>query len=118
MLTTSLTSRFPVLSGLRVEWDSSKERGSRVLSVALDLDSVNESGQSTPSIGSTTPHEEDIPRSRDTRKYRILTRYYMSEGFDGYEAMKERGTYVIDDEEGQMFSTVVRQYLMGKWFAA
>ena len=44
---------------------------------------------------------------------RILTRYYMSEGHDGYEAMKERGTYIVADEEGQMFSTVVRQYLMG-----
>ena len=45
--------------------------------------------------------------------YKVVTREYLAEGHDGYDALKE-GRYLIDDEAGQMMSTIVRKYLLGE----
>ncbi|KAL0567578.1 hypothetical protein V5O48_014416 [Marasmius crinis-equi] len=107
--------RFPVISGMRVSWDSRRERGQRVLGVWLTKEAEEsihgDSGHSTPRIVDGEP----IPRSDTSRKYKIVTREYMAEGHDGFEALK-RGTYLVDDENGQPMSTLVRKYLLGSQF--
>lgn len=64
--------------------------------------------------GASTPNvvdDEEIKREKIGRKYSIITREYMAQGHDGFEALKGN-KYLIDDEVGQMFSTLVRQYLL------
>ena len=46
------------------------------------------------------------------RMYRIVTREYMAQGHDGFVPLKGQ-KYLVDDESGQMMSTIVRKYLLG-----
>jgi len=45
--------------------------------------------------------------------YRVVTREYLASGHDGYDMLKGN-KYLIEDEGGQMMSTVVRKYLLGE----
>jgi hypothetical protein len=54
---------------------------------------------------------DEIKQEKNGRKYSIITREYMAQGHDGFAALKGN-KYLIDDEVGQMFSTLVRQYLL------
>lgn len=123
-------SRFPIVSGFRISWDSRRPPGQRVLGVWLvqepsgsTTSTPAQSGTATPS-GTTTPlHSgletpqlvdiEEIKREKDGKKYRIVTREYMAQGHDGFDALKGH-PYLVDDESGQMMSTIVRKYLLGK----
>ena len=88
------------------------------------------SGANTPfRSGSTTPSGlavqelnrtlgglvdlEEVRRVRGGRKYSIVTREYMAQGHDGFTALKDQ-RYLVDDESGQMMSSIVRKYLLGK----
>ncbi|KAF7295257.1 25S rRNA adenine-N(1) methyltransferase [Mycena indigotica] len=107
--------RFPVVSGLRVSWDSRRKPGERVLGVWLtkeveDSHTHGESGHDTPQIIDSMPIERSSGQT-----FKIVTREYMAEGHDGFEALK-RGRHLIDDESGQIMSTLVRKYLMGSHF--
>lgn len=66
-----------------------------------------DSGDSTPNF----VDGDEIKRERNGRKYNILTREYLAQGHDGYVALMG-SKHVMDDEVGQMFSTLVRQYLL------
>ncbi|KAJ6547135.1 Metallo-dependent phosphatase-like protein [Mycena capillaripes] len=109
--------RFPVISGFRVSWDSRRSAGERVLGVWL-LNEIEESdsghdganGQSSPRLVDGDP----IQKTTD-KTYKIVTRSYMAEGHDGFTAL-QRGRQLIDDEGGQIFSAIVRKYLMGSHF--
>ncbi|KAH9952203.1 Metallo-dependent phosphatase [Amylocystis lapponica] len=124
--------RFPVISGFRVSWDSRRPPGQRVLGVWL-LQELSGSTSSTPSTsasssrtsltsaGSITPASastpmlvdgEPIARTRGGRMFRIVSREYMAQGHDGFAALKG-SRYLVDDESGQMMSTIVRKYLLG-----
>ncbi|KAK0240597.1 Metallo-dependent phosphatase-like protein [Armillaria nabsnona] len=108
--------RFPVVSGMRVSWDSRREPGQRVLGVWLSKeveDSVHDgsSGRSTPRLVDAFP----IERVEGGRKYSVVTREYMAQGHDGFLPLK-RNRYLVDDEVGQMMSTLVRKYLLGSHF--
>jgi 5'-nucleotidase len=64
--------------------------------------------------GTITPILEDgdaIKREKEGRKYVIVTREYMAQGHDGFLSLKD-GKYLIDDEVGQMYSTLIRKYLL------
>ncbi|KAJ6606568.1 Metallo-dependent phosphatase-like protein [Mycena vulgaris] len=87
--------RFPVLSGFRVAWDSRRTPGQRVTGIWL-------------------LNEDPIQKNTDQR-YNIVTRQYMAEGHDGFGAL-QRGQLIIDDEGGQLASTIVRKYLMGSHY--
>ncbi len=105
--------RFPVVSGMRVSWDSRREPGQRVLGVWLSKeveDSVHDgsSGRSTPRLVDAFP----IERVEGGRKYSVVTREYMAQGHDGFLPLK-RNRYLVDDEVGQVMSTLVRKYLLG-----
>ncbi|KAK0197572.1 Metallo-dependent phosphatase-like protein [Armillaria mellea] len=108
--------RFPVVSGMRVSWDSRREPGQRVLGIWLSKeveDSVHDgsSGRSTPRLVDAFP----IERVEGGRKYSVVTREYMAQGHDGFLPLL-RNRYLVDDEVGQMMSTLVRKYLLGSHF--
>ncbi|KAG5645876.1 hypothetical protein DXG03_005023 [Asterophora parasitica] len=110
--------RFPVISGFRVSWDSRRKPGNRVRGVWLlqeraesENDAENDKGTSTPVLIDGEP----IARSATGRKYKIVTREYMAEGHDGFMAFKGK-PYLVDDETGQLFSSLVRKYLLGSHF--
>ncbi|KAK7440247.1 hypothetical protein VKT23_017188 [Stygiomarasmius scandens] len=102
--------RFPVISGFRVTWDSRCEPGSRVKSISL----VHDEGTDTPR-DDQSHNLEPIERKKDGRKYKIVTRNYMAEGHDGFSALQGH-KYLIDDEQGQTMSSIVRKYLLGSHF--
>lgn len=108
-----------------MEWDSRRPPGQRVLSVHLDPE-INESTTDTPAhtSGDVTPTQaapvnfshntiDEVKREKGGRVYKVVTREYLAEGHDGYDVLKE-GKYLVDDEAGQMMSTVVRKYLLGE----
>ncbi|KAJ7349288.1 Metallo-dependent phosphatase-like protein [Mycena albidolilacea] len=109
--------RFPVISGFRVSWDSRRSPGERVLGVWL-LNEIedSDSGHDAAS-GSSTPRVIDGPQITRTtgQTYKIVTRSYMAEGHDGFAAL-QRGKPLIDDEGGQIYSAIVRKYLMGSHY--
>jgi len=58
---------------------------------------------------------EPVLRVKGGRKYKIVTREYMADGHDGYEAL--RGSrQLIDHESGDLMSSIVRRYLLGSHF--
>ncbi|KAJ7445778.1 Metallo-dependent phosphatase-like protein [Mycena galericulata] len=109
--------RFPVISGFRVSWDSRRRPGQRVIGVWLSNEIEDSESGHDPVSGQSTPRFVDgapIERTAD-RTYKIVTRQYMAEGHDGFIALK-RGKHLIDDESGQLMSTIVRKYLMGSHY--
>lgn len=94
------TRRFPSISGFRVSWDSHREPGNRVLGIWLLTQENNH------------VKEEPVKRESGGRKYTLVTREYMADGHDGFEALT-RARVLIDDECGSLLSTIVRQYLLG-----
>lgn len=96
-------SRFPIVSGLRVEWNSTKPPGERVVGIWTLGGDDQEAGV-----------EEPVINSNEGRTYKIVTREYLAQGYDGFDALK-RGTYIIDDENGELMSSIVRKYLLGSW---
>ncbi|KAF9070381.1 Metallo-dependent phosphatase-like protein [Rhodocollybia butyracea] len=108
--------RFPVISGMRVSWDSRREPGKRISGIWLTKeieDSIlnGESGYFTPRFIDSEP----ILRAKGGRQYRIVTREYMALGHDGFSAL-QGWKYLVDDETGQPMSTVVRKYLLGSQY--
>ncbi|KIM57102.1 hypothetical protein SCLCIDRAFT_1219786 [Scleroderma citrinum Foug A] len=104
--------RFPVISGFRVSWDSRRPAGQRVLGIWL-LQETQSDGSS-----SGTPvlvDGEEVKREKSGRTYTIMTREYLAEGYDGYTALTD-GKYLIDEENGQLMSALVRKYLLGSRF--
>lgn len=47
------------------------------------------------------------------RIYRLITRDYMAEGYDGFTALKNR-KFIVDDDNGQLMSSIVRSFLLGE----
>ena len=102
-------------------WDSRRPPGQRVISVHLDPE-IGESTIDTstfspttagPAINVTRDPAEEVKREKGGRMYRVVTREYLASGHDGYEMLKGN-KYLIEDEGGQMMSTVVRKYLLGE----
>ena len=114
-----------MISGFRAVWDSRRPPGQRVISVHLDAE-ISESTIDTPTdtSGGATPikpavinvdHDpnEEVKREKGGRMYRVVMREYLASGHDGYDMFKG-SKYLIEDEGGQMMSTVVRKYLLGE----
>lgn len=105
--------RFPVISGFRVTWDSRLSPGQRVLGIWLLRETPgfgnNDNG------GPTLVDGEEVKREKTGKMYKIVTRQYMVEGHDGFTPLVGR-KYLVDDENGQLMSTLVRKYLLGCLF--
>ncbi|OJA12754.1 hypothetical protein AZE42_07929 [Rhizopogon vesiculosus] len=102
--------RFPVISGFRVSWDSQRPAGQRVLGIWLQKDVAN-----SESNGITVVDGDEIKPDKEGKKYKIVTREYLAQGNDGYDALTGHN-YIIDDETGQIMSSIVRKYLLGSHF--
>jgi 5'-nucleotidase len=117
---TGDSRRFPIVSGLRVSWDSRRPPGQRVLGIWLLQEvAVIPSGGSGTSSGTGTPALVDgefVKREKNGRTYKIVTRNYLATGHDGYTTLPGH-RYLIDDENGQLMSSLVRKYLLGGYGA-
>jgi len=110
--------RFPVISGFRVSWDSRRPPGQRVLGVWLQEEQADDASTMSTDSGLSTPALKDgdaISPDHTEPIFKILTREYMAQGRDGFTPLKGN-KYLIDDESGQITSTVVRKYLLGSQF--
>lgn len=107
--------RFPVISGIRVSWDSQRGPGNRVLGVWLlrEAEDSEDGGESAEASTPKLVDFEPIERNESGRKYKIVTREYMAEGHDGFLAFKGK-KFLIDDEGGSLMSAIVRKYLLGE----
>jgi hypothetical protein len=80
------------------------------------LNEIEESDSGHDDVdGLSTPRIVDGPQIQRTtdKTWKIVTRSYMAEGHDGFTAL-QRGRPLIDDEGGQIYSAIVRRYLMGE----
>ena len=85
-----------------------------MVSLRLAID-PKDSNRDEPSNQEPASHDGlPIERQRGGRMYKIVTREYMAQGYDGYDALKGC-KYLIDDENGKLMSALVRQYLLGEW---
>ncbi len=104
-----------MISGFRVSWDSRRPPGQRVVGIWLQEEYPDNVSIKSSDSGPSTPvlkDGESILRDDVEVKYKILTRDYMAQGHDGFTSLKGN-KYLIDDETGQIMSTVVRKYLLG-----
>jgi len=126
--------RFPQVAGMRVVWDSRRPPGKRVISVHIlhqpydgQVDeSSNELKMKMRRFYKFAPDDEDdegsvmvyrsSPRVREAlqmdKTYRVVTRGYLASGNDGYDMLKQ-GKFIVDGENGQLMSTIVRKFLLG-----
>ncbi|TCD68923.1 hypothetical protein EIP91_009474 [Steccherinum ochraceum] len=85
---------------------------------SLLQDAVNTASATTNTNNSNNASQQkltdiwEVKREKGGRKYRIVTREYMAAGHDGFLPLKGQ-KYLVDDESGQMMSTLVRKYLLG-----
>jgi 5'-nucleotidase len=91
----ALEGRFPQVSNIVFEFDISLPAGNRIIRASID----------------GRPIEPE-------KKYLLATRGYMGRGKDGYSSLliKSAGgeaEEVVDEENGLLISTIVRQYFMG-----
>lgn len=104
--------RFPVISGFRVSWDSRRPAGQRVLGIWLLKETLGSQSDGSSSGKPVLVDGEEVKREKSGRTYTIMTRQYLAEGHDGYTALTD-GKYLIDEENGQLMSALVRKYLLG-----
>ncbi|KAJ2931439.1 hypothetical protein H1R20_g5714, partial [Candolleomyces eurysporus] len=99
--------RFPVISGMKVTWDSRKEPGQRVTGVWI----IKELGDDNEEA----VYLEPVKREKDGPKYKLVTREYMADGHDGFLPLKGCPR-LIDEECGSLMSSIVRKYFLGSQF--
>ncbi|CAG8649887.1 5151_t:CDS:2 [Funneliformis caledonium] len=114
--------RFPIVSGLKIEYNQKADPGSRLRNVWL-----TERCQPTPMEESEKQNidndsEENVPytivEKLDLQKtYTVCTRGYMASGYDGFTALAKPTTqFLVDDENGILLSTLVRRYFLGLYY--
>ncbi|GAK63314.1 metallo-dependent phosphatase [Moesziomyces antarcticus] len=135
--------RFPQVAGMMVKWDSTKPPGKRLVSVELldnPLDTPASAQPKDAKHGDAKHDDADVGKLRRfsltelpgggydlevhrpalvsrgalelDKTYRVVTREYLAEGYDGFDALK-RGRFVVDHENGQLMSAIVRKFLLG-----
>lgn len=109
-----LKRRFPIVSGFRVKWDSRKPKGNRVLSIALLHGGRDDRSDNSGDTDEVEEPVENKSKEEGGRTYNVVTRLYMAQGFDGYDALKS-GKYLVDEENGRIMSDLVRHFLLGEW---
>jgi len=107
--------RFPVVSGLKIEYDPNLPPEKRVRNIYLT--------ERLP----PTFDDDDTPTSQGSlsiiapldlnQTYTVCTRYYLAQGYDGYSALNRPTTqYIVDDEAGVILSTLVHRYFIGLYY--
>ncbi|CAG8708901.1 7943_t:CDS:2, partial [Dentiscutata heterogama] len=108
--------RFPIVSGLKIEYNRNAEPGDRLRNVWLTERQVDDEGEDENISDDPGPHR--IIGKLDMQKtYTVCTRAYLASGSDGYKAFAEPTTqYLVDDENGMILSTLVRRYFIGLYY--
>ncbi|OWZ73671.1 hypothetical protein AYX14_00816 [Cryptococcus neoformans] len=121
--------RFPIVSGLAVKWDHTRPPGQRILSVhqlaqpkkddddwedPADMVDFKEQEDGTTVVVKQKKLQlgEEVKNEEGGRMYKVITRDYMAQGYDGFEALKNRN-FIVDDENGQIMSSILRSFLLG-----
>ncbi|KAH9901135.1 Metallo-dependent phosphatase [Cubamyces lactineus] len=105
--TSRSPSRTPTHSG------ASSPTVSNVGSASSSMSSLLQSTMNAMAQPSAALVDGDpIPRVKGGRMYKIVTREYMAQGHDGFLPLAGK-KYLVDDESGQMMSSIVRKYLLG-----
>ncbi|WVN91141.1 uncharacterized protein L203_106393 [Cryptococcus depauperatus CBS 7841] len=121
--------RFPIISGLAVKWDHSRPPYHRILSIHRLVQPKKDSDErEDPSDMVDFKDQEDgtrvivkqrklqlgeeIKNVEGGKLYKVITRDYMAQGYDGFEALKDR-KFIVDDENGQIMSSILRSFLLG-----
>ncbi|KAJ3741932.1 Metallo-dependent phosphatase-like protein [Lentinula detonsa] len=110
--------RFPVISGMRVTWDSRRGPGNRITGIWLTKEMEDSIYNGSGGSGYSTPRvvdSEPILRVKGGKQYKIVSREYMAQGHDGFVALQGR-KYLVDDESGQPMSSIVRKYFLGSQY--
>lgn len=114
---SALHRRFPVISGFRLEWDSRRPPGQRILGLWLTATDPKKAGRENPSLlVNEAVKGEPIPREAGGKLYKVATREWMYQGHDGFEALMGKHC-LIDDEYGMIMSSIVRKFLLGALFS-
>ncbi|CAB4398555.1 unnamed protein product [Rhizophagus irregularis] len=107
--------RFPVVSGLKIEYNPNAEPEHRLRNVWLTEKSPHTTGESVVESDYEKPN---IIEKLDLHKiYTVSTRNYMASGYDGYTAFAQPNTqYLVDEENGIILSTLIRRYFLGLYY--
>ncbi|CAG8514973.1 1413_t:CDS:2 [Paraglomus occultum] len=108
--------RFPVVSGLKIEYDPSAPPEKRIRNLYL-----------TERLPPTPSDDDDTSTSQGSlniigpvdvnQTYTVCTRHYLAQGYDGYSALNRPNTeYIVDDEAGIILSTIVHRYFIGLYY--
>ncbi|KAE8543376.1 hypothetical protein D1P53_000082 [Cryptococcus gattii VGV] len=121
--------RFPIVSGLAVKWDHTRPSGQRILAIhqlarpkkddddwedPADMVDFKEREDGTTVVVKQKKLQlgEEVKNEEGGRMYKVITRDYMAQGYDGFEALKNRN-FIVDDENGQIMSSILRSFLLG-----
>ncbi|KGB76109.2 hypothetical protein CNBG_1947 [Cryptococcus deuterogattii R265] len=121
--------RFPIVSGLAVKWDHTRPPGQRILAIhqvarpkkddddwedPADMVDFKEREDGTTVVVKQKKLQlgEEVKNEEGGRMYKVITRDYMAQGYDGFEALKNRN-FIVDDENGQIMSSILRSFLLG-----
>ncbi|OAD79533.1 hypothetical protein PHYBLDRAFT_129957 [Phycomyces blakesleeanus NRRL 1555(-)] len=86
--------RFPQLAGLRLEWDPTKPPGQRVKNARYMPENM-------------------APLDLD-EEYSLVTRHYLTGGYDGFTSLNVPASkIVVDEENGLLISTLYRKFFLG-----
>ena len=132
-----LEGRFPQVSGMRIVFDAARPSGKRLLHVwmhekhdyskmtpdrdtresSCELVESDTSGNALLSFQQHPHYDPNAPQfdehALDFEKYyNIVTRQYLFEGNDGFDALKG-AEKVIDEEQGILMSTLMRRFFVG-----
>lgn len=118
------------MSGLAIEWDSALPPGQRVLDIHLTVPDKAEDDSEDPEDLVDFVDQPDgtridvkqrklklgekVEKKTGGRMYRCITREYMAGGYDGFDALKGR-KFVVDHENGQTMSSIIRSFLLGRY---
>ncbi|WVQ75350.1 hypothetical protein IAR50_004969 [Cryptococcus sp. DSM 104548] len=125
--------RFPIVSGLAVKWDHKRPPNNRVISIhqLVQPTRTTEDDWEDPEDMVDFREQEDgtrvivknrklklgeevknVKSEEGGRMYKVITRDYMAQGYDGFEPLKNR-KFIVDDENGQIMSSILRSFLLG-----
>jgi 5'-nucleotidase len=110
-----LEGRFPIVSGLKIEYNPNAEPGHRLRNVWLTEKSPHTPRESVVESDHEIPN---IIEKLDLQKiYTVCTRNYLAIGCDGYTAFAQSNTqFLIDEENGILLSTLIRRYFLGLYY--
>ncbi|ODN74799.1 hypothetical protein L202_07114 [Cryptococcus amylolentus CBS 6039] len=122
--------RFPIISGLAVKWDHKRPPNNRVISIHKLVQPIRETDDDWEDPEDMVDFREqedgtrvvvknrrlklgeEVKNEEGGRMYKVITRDYMAQGFDGFEPLKNR-KFIVDDENGQIMSSILRSFLLG-----